>query len=50
MFKETDMNTQSDMFFAPDSMLNGIPLTLYQEKSSGYNVFRKDILMCLVQK
>ena len=47
MFKETDKNTQLNMFFAPDSMLSGRSLTLYQEKSSWHNVFRKDILMCL---
>ena len=47
MFKGTDKNTQLDMFFAPHSMPSGRSLTLYQEKSSWHNVFRKDILMGL---
>jgi Transposase DDE domain./Transposase domain (DUF772). len=44
MFKKTDKNTQLDMYFAPDSVLNGRSLALYQEKSSWHNVFRKDVL------
>ena len=47
MFKKTDKNTQLDMYFAPDSVLSGRSLALYQEKSSWHNVFRKNILMGL---
>lgn len=47
MFKETDKNTQLDMFSAPNSMLGGRSLTLYQEESAWHNVFRKDVLSAL---